>query len=255
VIATITGARVWQRARLAASRVDTCVRAGAGRHRRRPLAWLPRSDFSSATVAVPASTSSLLWLTSDGPSGGEVVAAFGRKARGARPVAGCCCSHRRRRARQAASACGRPGVRVRASTQPPRATLLLYLGERHGRAVPTWGLRLRRADAAVSAGAATALLLVPSERVVGRRSGCPNALPSGTRAAGPRERRRNGPRGTSSCVNRQASRGEGISSIIPCVIASLTAQQSAPRRSTQTGQSQRGRIPVRRPRPAPAASW
>ena len=84
MIATITGARVWQRARLAASRVDTCVRAGAGRHRRRPLAWLPRSDFSSATVAVPASTSSLLWLTSDGPSGGEVVAAFGRK--GGAPV-------------------------------------------------------------------------------------------------------------------------------------------------------------------------
>jgi hypothetical protein len=35
------------------------------------------SDFSSATVAVRASTCSLLWLTSDGPSGPEVVAAFG----------------------------------------------------------------------------------------------------------------------------------------------------------------------------------
>jgi hypothetical protein len=35
-------------------------------------------------VAVPVSTSSLLWLTSDGPSGGEVVAAFGRKDTSAR---------------------------------------------------------------------------------------------------------------------------------------------------------------------------
>jgi hypothetical protein len=33
------------------------------------LARLPLSGFSSAMVAVPASTSSLLWLTSDGPSG------------------------------------------------------------------------------------------------------------------------------------------------------------------------------------------
>ena len=40
--------------------------------------WLVVSDFSSATVAVPASTSSLRSLTSDGPSGGKVVAAFGR---------------------------------------------------------------------------------------------------------------------------------------------------------------------------------
>jgi hypothetical protein len=36
------------------------------------------SGFSGAMVAVPASTSSLLWSTSDGPGGGEVAAAFGR---------------------------------------------------------------------------------------------------------------------------------------------------------------------------------
>ena len=34
------------------------------------VALLSLSDFSSATVAVEASTSSLLWLTSDRPSGG-----------------------------------------------------------------------------------------------------------------------------------------------------------------------------------------
>jgi hypothetical protein len=45
---------------------------------RRPVAWLRLSGFSSAMVAVPASTSSLLWPTSDGPGGGEVAAAFGR---------------------------------------------------------------------------------------------------------------------------------------------------------------------------------
>jgi hypothetical protein len=52
-----------------------CRRGG---HTRRHVARLRLSDFSSATVAVPASTSSLLSLTSGGPSGGKVVAAFGR---------------------------------------------------------------------------------------------------------------------------------------------------------------------------------
>ena len=46
--------------------------------RRRAGAWLRLSDFSSATVAVPGTKSSLLRWTSDGHGRWEVVAAFGR---------------------------------------------------------------------------------------------------------------------------------------------------------------------------------
>jgi hypothetical protein len=48
----------------------------------------------------------------------------------------------------------------------------LYLGERPGRVAPTCGLPLRRAHAAVSAGAATALLLVRTQHSEPPRSGC-----------------------------------------------------------------------------------
>ena len=93
-----------------------------------------------------------------GPAGLDV----GERARRGVQVVRCCLAHRRRRAGQPASACRRCQVRVLASTKPPRERLLLYLGERRGRVVPTCDLPPRRADAAVSAGAATSLLLVRS---------------------------------------------------------------------------------------------
>ena len=64
------------------------------------------------------------------------------------------------------------GVRVRASTQPPRAGLLSFtIGERHGRVVTTCCPPLRQADAAVSAADTPAELskLVYPDRASERR--------------------------------------------------------------------------------------
>ena len=71
--------------------------------------------------------------------------------------------------REAATARGRRDRPRPASAGSPQPTLLVYVGQRYTRIVPTCGLPLRRADAAVSERAAKAVLrvLLDSDAAVG----------------------------------------------------------------------------------------